>query len=99
MVALRKPVRAWTGASLLVVAAAIFTRAGYGPFGDRASRVRPCRDATRCPHNAGLLTLGAVVSLASAFRSRRPEWPTGQTMRLSREGRHVEQRDRNGHEC
>jgi hypothetical protein len=69
MSALSHPGREWTGACLLVAAAVIFTRAGYGPFGDTASRVRPCLNATRCPHNAALLAAGAGVLLVSGFRS------------------------------
>jgi hypothetical protein len=48
-------------AATLAGAAAIFTRAGYGPFGDRSRRGKPCT-ASRCVHNASILALiGALL--------------------------------------
>ena len=38
------------GALFLASSGVLFTRAGYGPFGDPARRGKPCV-ADRCPHN------------------------------------------------
>jgi hypothetical protein len=48
-------------AAVLTGAAIIFIRAGCGPFGDRSRRGQPCT-ASRCVHNASILTLiGALL--------------------------------------
>ena len=58
-------------ALLLVVAAILYGRAGYGPFGDRKHRGRPCTDATRYPHNASILAGLAILMLGAKARHAR----------------------------
>ena len=63
--------RSWlagtAGATLLGGSIVVFTRAGYGPFGDPAYRGRPCT-VDRCPHNAFIMLAAAVTLLSMAAR-------------------------------
>jgi hypothetical protein len=63
--------RSWlagtAGATLLGGSIVLFSRAGYGPFGDSAYRGRPCT-VDRCPHNALILFAAAVAVLSMAAR-------------------------------
>lgn len=55
------------GAALLAASAALYNRAGYGPFADKANRGNGCT-ADRCVHNASLL---APTGAATVIRGRR----------------------------
>lgn len=60
------------GIALAIAAAVLFSRAGYGPFGEPAQRGRPCTP-TRCRHNATTLLGAAIALLVHAFRHHRQD--------------------------
>jgi hypothetical protein len=51
-----------SGLALVVLAAVLYSRKGYGPFGDPAQRVKPCT-VSRCAHNATIALLAGLVAL------------------------------------
>jgi hypothetical protein len=68
------PLRYLPGLALVVLAAVLYSRAGYGPFGDPAQRARPCT-VSRCAHNATIVLAAGVAALviprARHFRQER----------------------------
>jgi hypothetical protein len=47
--------------------AVLFSRAGYGPFGDPRQRQKPCT-ADRCRHNAFALASASAATFAASAR-------------------------------
>jgi hypothetical protein len=58
------------GLTLVALSAVLFTRAGFGPFGDPAQREKPC-ELTRCRHNAAAVGLTGVGLLLGAALGRK----------------------------
>jgi hypothetical protein len=50
------------GLGLLALAAVLYSRKGYGPFGDPAQRSKPCT-VSRCAHNATVALVAGLVAL------------------------------------
>jgi hypothetical protein len=51
------------GLVLIGLAAVLYSRAGYGPFGDPAQRARPCT-VSRCAHNATIVLVAGLAATA-----------------------------------
>jgi hypothetical protein len=56
------PLRYLPGLGLIVLAAVLYSRKGYGPFGGPAQRSKPCT-VSRCAHNATVALVAGLVAL------------------------------------
>lgn len=64
---MRRRLLATIGWACLAAGAVLFTRSGFGRFGDPRQRGQPC-SATRCRHNAAAVTAAGLGLLAVAQR-------------------------------
>jgi hypothetical protein len=65
---MRSSARYLPGLVLVGLAGVLYSRAGYGPFGDAEQRAKPCT-FTRCAHNASLVLVGGTGLLLKAART------------------------------
>jgi hypothetical protein len=65
---IRSMMRYLPGLALIGLAAVIFSRKGYGPFGDNARRADACT-VSRCAHNATLALAAGTFLLVKATRA------------------------------
>jgi hypothetical protein len=63
------PLRYIPGLWLIVLAAVLYTRKGYGPFGNPAWRTEPCT-VSRCAHNATVALVAGLVALGLPHAKR-----------------------------